>query len=184
MRASRLAAFAAAVALAGAVAALGIGAAAGWIGARHTRTLVIEKTLAPPASATVPAVQPAARPLVGNGFDPAAIYSSRSAGVVTIYSYFGGHAAQGSGFVVSQTGVVLTNSHVITDAGEGSPGSRVHPAEQVYLEFADRDRVPAKIVGWDVYDDVGVVRVDPRAHRLSPVPLRGSAPVALGGRGG
>src|SRR5688572_8390949 len=49
-----------------------------------------------------------AKPLLGNGFNPAAIYRRRSPGVVTIYSIFEerpsddeDHAAQGSGFVVS-----------------------------------------------------------------------------------
>jgi S1-C subfamily serine protease len=36
------------------------------------------------------------------------------------------------------------------------------------------------VVGWDVYDDVGVIRVDPKAHALAPVPLGDSARVAVG----
>jgi S1-C subfamily serine protease len=66
---------------------------------------------------------------------------------------------------------------VITNAGEGSP---VRPASQVYVEFADHDRAPATVVGWDVFDDVGVLKVDPAAHPLSPVPLGDSSRVAVG----
>jgi S1-C subfamily serine protease len=180
MHPGRLAAIGAVVALAGAAAALGIGAAVGWVGPRHTKTVVLQETLAQPASAPAPPLSSAAKPLLGNGFDPAAIYAARSPGVVTIFSYFNGRGAQGSGFVVSPDGVILTNSHVITDAGTGAAGAPVHPADSLYVEFADRDRVPAKIVGWDVFDDVGVIRVDPTAYALTPVPLGSSSAARVG----
>jgi 2-alkenal reductase len=133
-----------------------------------------------------PAGEPAAvRPLLGNGFDPAAIYRSRSPGVVTIYSIFderpssqdGDHAAQGSGFVVSPQGHVLTSAHVITNAGEGRPAQA---AEQVYIAFRDGDRVDAEIVGFDLNDDVGVLKLDPDDHALTQVPLGDSNKVVVG----
>ncbi len=102
--------------------------------------------------------------------------------MVTIYTVFGSgpsaSAAQGSGFVVSTNGVILTDSHVITTAGTGS-GS-VRPARSVYVEFKDRDRVVAKVVGWDVFGDVGVLAVDPGAHALAPLPLGDSSRVVVG----
>ena len=102
--------------------------------------------------------------------------------MVTIYSIFGSgtgaSAAQGSGFVVSSDGVILTNSHVVTTAGESTGG--VHAAQRVYVEFRDRDRVAAKVVGWDVFDDVGVLRVDPEEHALTPLPLGDSSRVVVG----
>jgi S1-C subfamily serine protease len=67
---------------------------------------------------------------------------------------------------------------VVTTAGEGA-GS-VSPARLVYVEFRDRDRVAAKVVGWDVFDDVGVLRVDPKAHALVPLPLGDSSRVVVG----
>ena len=124
-----------------------------------------------------------ARPLVGNGFQPAAIYRSRSAGVVTVYSYFdqrppSEHAAQGSGFVVSKRGDVLTSAHVVTTAGSGDEDPE--GATRLFVAFADGDRVPARLVGWDLYDDVAVLRVDPDAHAISPVPLGDSSRVVVG----
>jgi S1-C subfamily serine protease len=162
-------------ALAGAGLVLLAAWAAGWLHGER-RSVVIQDT-----GAAVQ-VSPAARPLTGGRFDPAQIYGQRSAGVVTIYSVFGSDASasasQGSGFVVSRDGVILTNSHVITTAGPGV-GS-VSPARFVYVEFRDRDRVAAKVVGWDVFDDVGVLRVDPKDHPLSPLPLGDSSRVVVG----
>ena len=131
-----------------------------------------------PASATSKVL-----PLQGSSFDPQRIFAARSPGVVTIFAYFGDpkseatERAQGSGFVISPKGYILTNSHVITNAGESS---KVQAAQHLYVEFADGDRVEAHSVGWDLYDDVGLIRVDPGAHRLSPVPLGDSALVNVG----
>jgi 2-alkenal reductase len=124
-----------------------------------------------------------AKPLLGNGFDPAAIYRSRSAGVVTVYSYFddrptGEHAAQGSGFVVSKRGEILTSAHVVTTASDD--GREPEGASRVFVAFVDGDRVPARLIGWDVYDDVAVLRVEPKSHALEPVPLGDSARVVVG----
>jgi S1-C subfamily serine protease len=133
-------------------------------------------------SAAPAAVGPSAKPLPGNGFDPRKIYTGRSAGVVTIFAQYGNDAAsaqvaQGSGFVVSPKGYILTNSHVITNAGEGE---KVKAADKVYVEFQDRDRERARIVGWDVFDDVGLIQVDPGVHEVDPVPLGNSATVVVG----
>ena len=117
-------------------------------------------------------------PQLGNGFEPARIYADRSGGVVTIYSYFSnGQRSQGSGFVVSDEGHILTNSHVVTDAGQGEA---VHGASRVYVVFADGDRIPGSIVGWDLFNDTGVVKVDPADHAVVPLPLGDSGRVVVG----
>jgi S1-C subfamily serine protease len=159
----------------GAVVVLAVAWAAGWLHGEQ-RTVVVEQTL-PPQPVSAPE-----RPALGGTFDPAAIYARRAAGVVTIFSVFGSDnstsASQGSGFVVTRDGVILTNSHVITTAGDGSGTAK--PAGDVFVEFKDRDRVRAHIVGWDVFDDVGVLRVDPKEHALTPLPLGDSSGVAVG----
>jgi S1-C subfamily serine protease len=164
-------------AVVGAAIALAVGAGSGWIGGGGTTVLRARLT-----DAGLPSAVVAARPLTGNGFQPAQIYRARSAGVVTIVSSFGGTGAsesQGSGFVVARSGLILTDAHVITTAGQGAVGS-ARAARSVYVQFADGDRVPARIVGYDLYDDVGVVKVDPRDHVVHPVPLGRSAGVVVG----
>lgn len=184
MRPAALAVVALAAVLGG-VSVLALGKGAGWIGPSRTRTVFLSQPAAPLPEATPAAARSSVKPLLGNGFRPARIYAQRSAGVVTIYAFFdapgspGGRSAQGSGFVVSSKGTILTNSHVITNVGEGG-GSSVRAAKQVYVEFKDRDRVPARVIGWDLFDDVGVIQVDPRAHALAPVPLGDSARVVVG----
>jgi S1-C subfamily serine protease len=162
-------------------AALGIGKGSGWLD-QGTKTVFVRAQAAGPAALPASATSKAS-PLPGKGFDPERIFADRSSGVVTIFAYFGDPSSQattvsqGSGFVISPKGYVLTNSHVITNAGDGS---RVKAAAHLYVEFADGDRTEATVVGWDLYDDVGLLRLDPKLHQLSPVPLGDSASAVVG----
>src|SRR5205809_1941789 len=51
-----------------------------------------------------------------------------------------------------------------------------------YTTLFRSDRVSAKIVGWDVFDDVGLIQVDTASHEVDSVPLGNSATVAVGDR--
>jgi 2-alkenal reductase len=158
---------------------LAVAKGAGWLHGDTTRTVVVRQG-GLGAGTAAPVI--AARPILGNGFQPAQIYARRAAGVVTIISFFrspDGSAGQGSGFVVDGDGTILTSAHVITSAGQGSSAS-LQPARQVYVAFADGDRVAARIVGFDIYDDVGVIRVDPKVHAVQPVPLGDSNRLVVG----
>ena len=171
-------------AIVGAVVVLVIGTATGIVDADGTETVFIPSGTPDLTFDGASRSQPTARPLSGNGFDPARIYGARSAGVVTIHAFFDGsaeeqHATQGSGFVVSPKGIVLTSAHVITTAGESAVKSP-KGADRVFVGFKDGDRVPAQIVGWDTFDDVGVLRVDANAHALTSVPLGDSSSVVVG----
>jgi S1-C subfamily serine protease len=162
-------------------AALGIGKGTGWLD-QGTKTVVVRAEAAQPAALPASATSKVSA-LPGKGFDPQQIFAQRSPGVVTIFAYFGDPSsastsvAQGSGFVISPKGYVLTNSHVITNAGDGST---VRAADHLFVEFADGDRVEASVVGWDLYDDVGLLRLEQSPHRLTPVPLGESAAVVVG----
>jgi S1-C subfamily serine protease len=160
-----------AAAAVGAVVALVVGSVAG-LG--ETTTVVRSVEAAPAAPAPMlPTRRTAA------AFDPQALYAARAPGVVTIYANLGVEGnAQGSGFVVRNDGVILTNAHVITNVAETR--SAVQGARAVYVEFADGERVSARVVGWDLFSDVGVIRVSPSDHALDPVPLGDSSRVVVG----
>ena len=167
----------------GGISVLVVGKAAGWLNTGTRKTVVVQTPAVAQAVATPrAALAPTAKPLSGSSFDPSRIYTTRSPGVVTIYALYGNSLSaqegQGSGFVVSPKGYILTNSHVITNAGD-APG-KATAADKLYVEFQDRDRIPAKVVGWDIYDDVGLIKVNPADHRLDAMPLGNSAQVQVG----
>ncbi len=163
-------------------AALAIGKGAGWFDEK-TRTVVVNAGTSTTSAALPANATSNVSPLPGRGFSPERIFAQRSPGVVTVFAYFGDPSSQateisqGSGFVISPKGYVLTNSHVITNAGEGAT---VKPAQHLYVEFADGNRAEAKIVGWDLFDDVGLLRLASSQHNLTPVPLGDSKAVAVG----
>jgi S1-C subfamily serine protease len=113
-------------------------------------------------------------------FDPQAIYKRDGPGVVTILSAFTGggeaDAGLGSGFVISGDGEIATNAHVVT-TGEGPS---IRKASQVFVRFGDRNQVSAKVVGFDPFADVALVKVDPAGLTLRPLPLGSVDDVQIG----
>jgi S1-C subfamily serine protease len=103
----------------------------------------------------------------GGGFDAAKVYREASPGVVTIRSIFDQGAAEGSGFVLDSEGRIVTNAHVVTD-GEGEDREE---AKSVFVEFPDRNVVPARIVGFDPFADIALLEVDPNGFELQPLAL-------------
>jgi S1-C subfamily serine protease len=147
------------------------------------------------SSTTTAAATPQSTPQVivqasGGSFNPAQIYKDDSPGVVTIDSIFegnvndvlggGGSAGQGSGFVVDKDGSIVTNAHVVTSGGRLNGGGTPHEAKQVFVEFGDRNRVPAEIKGFDADADVALIKVDPSGLDLHPVELSNRSSFAVG----
>jgi putative serine protease PepD len=75
--------------------------------------------------------------------------------------------ATGSGFVVDDDGLVVTNNHVV----DGAAGS-------VTVAFSDGSEAEAEIVGTSASYDLAVLRLD--ARNLSALPLGNSDSVAVG----
>jgi S1-C subfamily serine protease len=125
-------------------------------------------------------------------FDARAIYEAAAPGVVTVTSVFGdsgpivlgggnGGGGQGSGFVISEEGEILTNAHVVTDAATtGTPTRPLHEATEIYVQFADRNQVEAEVVGFDPFSDVALLKVDPEGLDLQPLPLGSETDVQVG----
>lgn len=73
---------------------------------------------------------------------------------------------QGSGFIVSSEGVILTNAHVVRDAKE------------VMVKLTDRREFSAKVLGSDPKTDVAVLKID--ASHLPSVTLGSARDLKVG----
>ena len=162
-----VAALVASAALGGIVA---VGAVALLGGLEGDTTVVTETT-----AASTPRLAPAS----GDAMSINEIYERAASGVVRINATdkstssstdpFGGqNSALGSGFVIDKTGHIVTNYHVVRDAGE------------VTVSFSNRDTVKATVVGTDPSTDLAVLRVDTAASALTPLPMGNSDALRVG----
>jgi serine protease Do len=62
----------------------------------------------------------------------------------------------GSGVILSPKGYILTNYHVVTEAGEDKPFDRIN----VYLHGDDSTKYKARIIGSDKSTDLAVVKIE------------------------
>ncbi len=128
------------------------------------------------ASATKTTTQVVVQTASDGEFDAAEVYREAAPGVVTIRSIFDQGAAEGSGFVLDTDGRIVTNAHVVTD-GEGDDRKE---ADAVFVEFPDRNVVPATIVGFDPFADVALLEVKPNGFDLHPLELGDDAELVVG----
>ena len=75
---------------------------------------------------------------------------------------------QGSGFIVSADGLILTNAHVVREARE------------VTVHLSDRREFPARVLGADPVTDIAVLRIE--AHDLPTVRLGDPGRIEVGDR--
>ena len=73
---------------------------------------------------------------------------------------------QGSGFIISQDGYILTNNHVIGDA------------DTISVKLADGRKFKAKVIGKDPQSDVAVIKIN--AKDLPVLPLGDSDKIQVG----
>jgi S1-C subfamily serine protease len=162
--------------VAGVAAALATVGIAAWSGTFDSSSSTVVRQIRQPATIDVTDGSP--KP---GEFDPGEIYRARIAGVVTVSAVFGGNEAGGSGFVVSDDGLILTNAHVVTNSAEdGVQPEDVKEADAVYVRFPDQQQVDAEVVGYDLFADVAVLRVSDTSVSLTPLPLGDSDRVAVG----
>ncbi|MBZ0161896.1 MAG: DegQ family serine endoprotease [Notoacmeibacter sp.] len=75
----------------------------------------------------------------------------------------------GSGFILDAAeGIVITNNHVI----EG--------ADEIEVNFANGDKLPATLVGTDPKTDIAVLKIDPAKRKLTPVKFGDSSRMRIG----
>jgi S1-C subfamily serine protease len=137
-------------------------------------------SLAFAAPAMAGASGPASRSSSSGGLDAGAIAAKVDPAVVDINTTLAGGAAAGTGMILTSSGEVLTNNHVIDGA------------TSVRVTAADGKTYDAKVVGYDAADDVAVLRLQ-GAPKLPSVSVDTSQPavgdpvLAVGnalGRGG
>ncbi|MGH9787743.1 MAG: S1C family serine protease, partial [Candidatus Acidiferrales bacterium] len=76
----------------------------------------------------------------------------------------------GSGFIVSEDGIIVTNLHV------------VQGAQQIQVTLSDRSSLPGRVVGFDPLTDLAVVQIAPKERKLPTLPLGDSNQLQVGQR--
>ncbi|WP_369633765.1 S1C family serine protease [Nocardia sp. JMUB6875] len=77
---------------------------------------------------------------------------------------------EGSGVILSSDGLILTNNHVVSGAGQNA---------KLTVAFSDGSTSPATVVGADPISDIAVIRVTGKTD-LKPIELGQSANLAVG----
>jgi putative serine protease PepD len=98
------------------------------------------------------------------------IYKQASAGVVAIKAQTAQGSDSGTGIVLNDKGLILTNDHVISGAGSLT----------VAAKGSSSETRTATLVGEEANDDLALIKVDPTGLGLEPLTLASSKSVQVG----
>jgi S1-C subfamily serine protease len=160
----RIAAFVVLIAVVAAVAGAGIG----WSLARVVNNRPVASATTPPAESPITPATPSTNPSSG-GTTADAIAAKVDPAIVDINTVIGSSKAAGTGMIISSTGEILTNNHVVT--GSTSITVTVQGRSQSYS---------AHVVGVDVSQDVAVIQIDSSVSGLPTVKFANSSSLQVG----
>ena len=164
--------------------ALAVGALAVAVGAGAIGATVATEATQPISAAAAPSplssTQSDVKPPAGSVEQVAADVMPS---VVQLKIDVGGSGAEGSGVVLSQDGLILTNNHVVaagSDAAAGTaPASLSGAGTSRSVTFADGRTAPFTVVGTDPAGDLAVVRAE-GVSGLKPIAIGSSKDVRVG----
>ena len=155
-----------------------IGLAAYWAGSRYGDHIpaVVDavKSLAPASPAAVSEAG-----LDATELENVRIYRQASPAVGNIvtktveYDFFFNPVpveGAGSGFLIDTDGHMLTNYHV------------VQGAQTIEVTLGDQSRYKAKLIGADTRNDIALIQIDAKGHKLTALPLGDSRNLLVGQR--
>lgn len=110
------------------------------------------------------------------------IYKQASQGVVAIKTVTAGGEDSGTGVVLNDKGLILTNDHVI-EGGQSitvSPGTSASAGGSSSSEASSSNTRPATVVGEEANEDLALIKIDPSGLNLKPLKLVSSKSVEVG----
>jgi putative serine protease PepD len=153
------------------VLAAAAGAAIAVAAVKGSATRAVTTSAAPNASSAVAGSSGQARAVANASLTASQIYARDSKGVVAIMARSATAGNEGTGIVINDEGLILTNDHVVAGAanlqiGVGAGSSKV-----------TRE---AKLVGEEANSDLALIKVDPTGLGLTPLKLAGAGSVQVG----
>jgi putative serine protease PepD len=97
--------------------------------------------------------------------------------VVQLETDLGNEVGEGSGIILTADGLIMTNNHVVSPAGDAGPATPGGPRTTV--TFADGRSAPFAVVGTDPTSDIAVVRAQ-GISGLTPITLGTSSNLRVG----
>ena len=146
----------------GLVAALFVLVGMQWLGAGSGEVTIRESSPPPVSEESNASGDTSGGPAVGE------VYASQGPGVVSVDVASDIGPAGGSGFVLDDSGHIITNQHVVEGANE------------ISVRFSGGARRDARIVGEDPSTDVAVLEVDAPRESLRPLTLGDSDSLEVG----
>ena len=109
-------------------------------------------------------------PAPAKGLTASQVYKRDSAGVVALQATSPGQQDSGTGIVLSRTGLIVTNDHVISGASSIT----------VSLGGSNTTQHAARVIGESPNTDLAVIKIDPSGLSLKPLTLADSRNVSVG----